>query len=618
MAEARLTLKDLEALKIHLTEDEYLTLLYKNYPSLWIEEYIPDPVSLDKNCKLRDYQVKIVNGSSKKKILRLGRQLGKSFTIQALILYYGCTMPNAKILVIGPQKIHVENIFDEILNLSTASDYLKSQIKGSTKQPRRINFINGAVVKGFTTGEDSGGKGLSIRGQTANIIFIDEADYINDEVMANVVMPTQNSFKDPITFLSSTPTGRRSYYRNQWDSGFYQTFHVPSNKSPAWSKEKEAEIRAGTTRLGYLHEYDAEWGDQEEGVFSKEDLKTAAKLSELVFKDARAAEGIKKQYSYSDEKSVLDDLIKPRKRVLGVDWNKSPNGTRLIWCDFDENHNCYIRGKWKIDTAEFTQNTAMNKIIELHAEIGFDFIMVDVGYGSVQLEDMHLYGLRNPGSRMDKVVKPVATDSTIEITDIATGEKRKTFVKNFIVESSVRFMEQNRIRFPVEENLNEDTKGSKKAKDSKYSLADALSEYVIEKYTSNGRPVYGCNLEDHDIDAFMFTIYGYLTEVIKTQNLWEKMPKAKIRTTSYDKIIKNRFKSESSDDDDDMVNSKQGEKPINPPRMFAETSGYYGTYAESNGGPSRIINRTKIRRSSSRFGVSHTKIIKGGISRRIR
>jgi hypothetical protein len=620
MQTKRYTLEELEQVKHLLSEDEYLTLLYQNFPSIWIEEHIPDPIKLDKKCDLRGYQVKIVNGIGKKKVLRLGRQLGKSFTIQSLILYYGCNFPEAKMLIIGPQKIHVDNIFDEMTNLIAASPYLKSMVKVNIKQPRKIQFVTGAIAKGFTTGEDSGGKGLSIRGSTCNILFVDEADYINDDVMEKVVMPTQNSFRDPIVFLSSTPTGRRGYFRKQWESGYYETFHVRACESPVWTKEKEAEIRASMPKLSYTHEYDAEFGEQESGIFTKEDLAVASTLSTLPFPSPSQPEGIKRQYSYKDDKDLLDSLIKPKKRILGVDWNHSKNGTRLVWVDFDENHNAYLRGKWKIDNSEFTQNAAMNKIIELNGNIQFDYIMCDIGFGRVQIEDMHLYGMRNPSSRLDKIVKGVKTDGTIEITDMATNGKRSTYIKNFIVESSIRFLEQNRIRLPIEENLQDLNKGSKKANLESASLADALSEYVIEKYTSNGRPIYGCNLEDHDIDAFMFTIYGYLTEIIKTQNLWEKMPVAKIRTISYDKIIANRFGSSEPEEGDKTINHYLAslQNRDDSGRSLQKERGYNGTYAESGNGPSRIINRVKVQRQTGRFGTSHTRLTKNGISRRIK
>jgi replicative DNA helicase len=461
-----------------------------------------------------------------------------SASIQMMILYFGLKRKNSKILVIGPQKTHVEELFEACEEMLSHCPHLRNKVD-SKRQPLQFTFHLDDGTKNralfMTTGEESGGKGLSIRGKTANVLFIDEADYINDEVMEKVVIPTTNSFKKPRIWMSSTPTGRRGFFRNTWDSGFYSTFHYASSCSPAWSDEKEAELRASCTKMSYEHEYAAEWGDTESGLFSKLDMKACTAKSTLPFISDKFPDGFIRQYSFNDEFDQLNDLIKPKVRILGVDWNKSKNGTRLIWVDFDEQHNMWLRGKWKIDDAEFTQNAAMQKIISLHETLKFDHIMVDRGFGTTQIEDLHLYGLQNKHTGLHKIVKAVETDSQIEIADIATGETRKTYVKNFAVESLVRFMEQNRIRVPEEENL----AASKTSKDQ-VTIFDEMNEYIIEKYTANGRPVYKGKSGDHDLDAFMFTLYGYITEVVKTQKLWDKIPPTTPKFISHEKRMRLR------------------------------------------------------------------------------
>ena len=63
--------EDIKALKPKLSDEEYLEVLYHNYPSLWIEEYIPNPLDFDQALKMRFYQNKIVNSHKKKKVLRI-------------------------------------------------------------------------------------------------------------------------------------------------------------------------------------------------------------------------------------------------------------------------------------------------------------------------------------------------------------------------------------------------------------------------------------------------------------------------------------------------------------------------------------------------------------------
>lgn len=598
-------LEDIRKYREELTEEEYLELIYQNYPSAWMEEHLVNPQQPDKPLELRDYQTTMINDRGKKKIARCGRQLGKSASIQMMILYYGLKRKNSKILVIGPQKTHVEEIFEACEELLSACPGLKQHVT-SKKQPMQFVFKlpdgsrNRALF--MTTGEESGGKGVSIRGKTANVLFVDEADYINDEVMEKVVIPTTNSYAKPFIWMSSTPTGRKGFFRNTWDSGFYHTFHYASTNSPAWNTEKEAEIKASCTKMAYIHEYLAEWGDQEEGLFSKVDMAACSELSKITVANDKVPEGIIRQYRLEDGDDVLDAAIKPTQRILGVDWNKAGNGTRIIWVDFDEQHNMWLRGKWNIDSAEFTQNKAMAKIVDLHEKYNFDHIMVDVGYGSTQIEDLHLYGLQHKETGLHKKVKAVRTDSQMEITDIATGEERKTYVKNFAVESLVRFMEQHRVRMPETENV-----GAGKTK-SDATIFDEMVEYVIEKYTANGRPVYKGKAGDHDLDAYMFTLYGYLTEVIKTQKLWDKMPTAKGKLVSYDKILKSRADRLNKSGRSDLFEVRAGEKEVDP--FDQSTPHQSNNFYTSNGLTKRSIRRTGTPSPSGRS--------RGGISRRLR
>lgn len=521
----QLPLEELHKLKEHLSHEEYLEILYQHYPSLWIEEYIPDPIDTSNNITLRYYQRDIVNTNNKKKVIRMGRQVGKTRTLVCVMLYFAIKRSGSRIICIGPQKIHVQRIYGDLTEAISNSSYIASYVKSHVKQPIiEITFINGNMIRFYTTGESSGGEGTSIRGETASVLLVDEADYINDDVMQSVVIPTTSSFEYPYIYLSSTPSGRKGFFRTAWDSGYYSTFHVKSSDGPTWNAHKEAETRATTTKRQYSLEYDAEWADSESGVFSKEDMRECTKLSVLPFPNSKMPEGIEiRPYTYEDTDQQITELITPKCKILGVDWNKAPNGTRMVWVDFDNNHVMHFRRKWNIDVAEFTQNVAMQKIIELHTQINFDFIMVDVGFGNVHIEDLHLHGLQHPHTRLDKIVIGVHTEGQIDIRDIATYEQRKTPVKNFLVESLVRYLEQHRIRIPHEEKMYHDG-DKRKQKYGAPTIFDQMVEYIIARYTPIGRPVYACKTQDHDLSALMFTLYGYLTEVIKTHNLIDNLP----------------------------------------------------------------------------------------------
>jgi len=64
------------------------------------------------------------------------------------------------------------------------------------------------------------------------------------------------------------------------------------------------------------------------------------------------------------------------------------------------------------------------------------------------------------------------------------------------------------------------------------SIGDQMRNYFIAKINYSGREIYECR-SDHDLDALMFAIYAYVTEVLKVNNLYDLLP------TTHANIIPN-------------------------------------------------------------------------------
>lgn len=130
-------------------------------------------------------------------------------------------------------------------------------------------------------------------------------------------------------FLSSTPTGRRSFFYEACvnkDLG-YKEFYFPSMANPNWGEEMEAEFRSSLTELQYIHEVLAEFGPQETGVFDKKKLDEAIKMDlyaydELNYLQERTLdvpiENIKFFIPEKGERGYYPNKY----RTMGVDWDK--------------------------------------------------------------------------------------------------------------------------------------------------------------------------------------------------------------------------------------------------------------------------------------------------------
>lgn len=83
------------------------------------------------------------------------------------MLWKAFTKPMHRILVVTPYETQVRLIFTRLNEIINESPLVKKELKRVTKNPYWIEFNNGAIICGFTTGASSGSGGASIRGQRA-------------------------------------------------------------------------------------------------------------------------------------------------------------------------------------------------------------------------------------------------------------------------------------------------------------------------------------------------------------------------------------------------------------------------------------------------------------------
>lgn len=415
--------------------------------------------------------------------------------IVILILWMLSVNTNYSILVVAPFEAQVTKIFDEITKLLQVSPELSAAIKRQTKSPNRIEFMNGSKALGFSSGSKSAARSDKIRGQDANFIVLDEADYL-DEADIDAILAILASHPDCGLWASSTPTGQHSKFF-QWcrikDLGFKEFWYV-SPEAPNWTIEVEEFFKTSVDSVTYDHEYNAEFGIQISGVF-RNDLVDRALM----------------QYS----------LPRPRtpgsKICIGVDWNGQAIGTHIVVTetvlDQMDNFKYVVLEREVIRGGEFTQHLAVEKIIELNAQYDPEFIYVDAGYGATNVEMLHKYGKSNPASKLQKKVVPYSMGSSIEIRDPHSRQPIKKPAKPFLVNTAVLQLEQNRVVLPTSEDTQilVDSTETKEA-GSDQGLVQQMRNFSVERYSTTGLPTYSQGNE-HALTAWMLSIVAFIIEL---------------------------------------------------------------------------------------------------------
>ena len=510
----------------NISKNKALEYIVTDNPVLWAKVYL--------NWEARDYQIPMLQEMKKSRrvVFRLGRRLGKTDTMCVGILWYAYTQynkgPNAQydIVIATPYVNQIDLIFHRLHQLINMSPIISGCIVRDIEHllVLKVNGIE-ASIHGFTAGANSGDSGSnSVRGQRADIVILDEVDYMGSKQIANLMQLVNERPDEVKVIAASTPCGKHEDYY-QWCTGASKEYrpseediknnrftgyqiktregklgngwvqiYAPSNVNkevlkinPDTGQTYLEDMREEYSDMTFAQEVMAEFGEENVGVYQKK------------FIEAAKNEGIRADHKYITKWNADDKINYLRRtqghniRCLGVDWDKFGAATHMVCIEYDryysdENGNTVPMFKVlfheEIPRGEFTYDNAFNKILALNEEYKFDWIAIDKGYGEFQLELLHKYGMQNPKSGLTQKVVAYQFSQNIEIIDPFTKKKDVTMMKPFMVNNSVNIFEKKKI--VIDPN-------------DKY-LIQQLEEYRVVSISATGKPIYSSENE-HALDA---------------------------------------------------------------------------------------------------------------------
>lgn len=479
----------------------------------------------DSRWTVRSYQKEQLRCSSKRISIREGRRSGKTFGISLKLLYYAFNLKVSKgrdlkgnevemgptIMIVTPYQAQLINIFEEMEKLVKRNVELKQEIISGTgdnlyiKSPSfKMEMRNGASINGFVSGigmRQDGSGGGTMRGFSADIIYLDEMDMIPKDVLDKVVNPILATTPDTMLIATSTPIGKKSKFY-EWcleRPDFKEDYH-PSSVIPHWEQIKEEVLRE-STQESFMAEYMAIFLDEIDGVFKTNWIQQA-----------------RMDYNYSDTTNngkLLDALGLNNSRnviiSIGIDWNKNAGTEFYVTGYFPEN------GLWigldavNVPSTEFSAKRWISEIVKLNYKWQPNYIYADEGYGHTIIEDLRYesYRLRQKPNKSaideqtimipDRLVA-FNFSSMITLKDPVTNEIIKKYAKNFLVENLIRLLEESLFKFPAEDER----------------LRQQLLNYrVVRRNPSTQKPVYGMHndhIGDHRLDACMLSLGALVLE----------------------------------------------------------------------------------------------------------
>ena len=193
---------------------------------------------------LLPWQKLIYEDQSQYQMLYGGRKIGKSWLIPILMLR------DAK--QGARQIIYCASAFEQTSEVWARwmEDCFTPFIRKFKVNPRRIWLKDGCVITLVTAGSK-----FRLRGPKADSLFLDEAAFIPDTIINQVLLPMLIVAKHPRIFITSTPNGETGWFYEQLSNPLYKRWFKTFVDNPYANTKFIEERRKDMTEQDFQQEY---------------------------------------------------------------------------------------------------------------------------------------------------------------------------------------------------------------------------------------------------------------------------------------------------------------------------------------------------------------------------
>jgi hypothetical protein len=356
------------------------------------------------------YQRKFLRDMSPRIVVCAGRQVGKSTMTAARALWFAIARAKTTTLIVSSTLRQSMLMFNKITGFVEGSNLLKGSVKRSTR--REIVFTNRSSIVALPCGPF----GSSLRGHTAHLVCLDEASFVPESVISEVIFPMLATTKGTMIMLS-TPYDRSHSFYNAFTSPTWSKYHFPSSVNPLVSAEFLEEMRELYGEKVFRQEYLAEFVEDERAYFPMSLLRscvhvcsvpTTAERCEFceVFAGRADPPAGADLYAGNDPGGIRDPaaLVIVQKCVMDVGKDplnmKRATGFRVVRAE------TYVlpRGKSAEEEESLRQNIYTDftvKVADMHKKMRFKRLFVDSsGLGEPIVEHYRQLGVPVEGMKL--------------------------------------------------------------------------------------------------------------------------------------------------------------------------------------------------------------------------
>lgn len=149
---------------------------------------------------LLPYQSESLTLESKMTVLVAPRQTGKSYSLSVVALHRAARSRNQRVLVISAGEEAAKRLLRVVAEMAASSSALQGSVLNETASV--LTLTNGSEIRSVPASE------RQIRGWTVDLLIVDEAAYVTDDVLLSAALPTTVARKD--SRIESQASTRRS------------------------------------------------------------------------------------------------------------------------------------------------------------------------------------------------------------------------------------------------------------------------------------------------------------------------------------------------------------------------------------------------------------------------
>jgi len=244
------------------------------------------------------YQERLLRDPSKRIVSCMGRQTGKTSTIAVKAVHFAATHPGTTTLIVAPSRRQSMIMFDRILSFIYGNEFLPPCVVRRTRT--LVEFDQGSRIIALPCSRNL------LRGFTASLVIVDEAAFVPEDVITQVIFPMLATTGGAMIMLS-TPWGRDNVFYRAFVNPDYSVYNIRSEECPLISREFLEEQRQNLTEEAYRMEYEAMFAEAAMSYFSQDLIRSCVDPSLELEVDLEAVKPGRGEFFGGCDLGKLDD-----------------------------------------------------------------------------------------------------------------------------------------------------------------------------------------------------------------------------------------------------------------------------------------------------------------------